>query len=81
MQAATEPSEPSAIPHTSVPAASTGTGEKNQRGKRSATAGVLADGAAGGAWMVGALDHAQALLAWLVSTAPTSCVATPPREA
>ncbi len=79
--AATEPSEPSAPPHTSVPAAAAGTGEKNQRGKRSATADVLADGAAGGTRMVGALDHAQALLAWLVSTTPTSCVAVPSRMA
>jgi hypothetical protein len=80
-QAATESSEPSAIPHTSVPAAVAGTGKKNQRGKRSSTASVLARSAASGTWMVGALDHAQALLAWLVSTAPASCVAAPPREA
>jgi hypothetical protein len=80
-QAATEPSEPQASPQASVPAPSTGTGKKNQRGKRSSTAGVLADGAAGGTWMVGALDHTQALLAWLVSTAPASCVAAPSREA
>jgi DDE superfamily endonuclease len=80
-QAAPESSEPQDSPQASVPATSVGTGEKNQRGKRSSTAGVLADGAAGGTWMVGALDHAQALLAWLVSTAPASCVAAPPREA
>jgi DDE superfamily endonuclease len=80
-QAATESSEPQDSPQASVPATSAGTGEKNQRGKRSSTTGVLADGAAGGTWMVGALDHAQALLAWLVSTAPASCVAAPPREA
>jgi hypothetical protein len=80
-QAATEASEPEAPPPTRVPAAAAGTGKKNQRGKRSATASVLADGAAGGTWMVGALDHAQALLAWLVSTAPASCVATPTRKA
>ncbi len=80
-QAATEPSEPAALPPTSVPAASAGTGKKNQREKQATASGVLADGAAGGTWMVGALDHAQALLAWLVSTAPTSCVATPTWEA
>ena len=68
---AREPSEPQAPLPTSVPADAAGTGKKNQRGKRSAATGVLADGAAGGTRMVGALDHAQALLAWLVATAPT----------
>src|SRR5215467_13820575 len=74
---AREPSKPETPLHTSVPAHAAGTGEKNQRGKRSATAGVLADGVAGSTRMVGALDHAQALLAWLVATAPTSGVAGP----
>ncbi len=74
-QATTEASEPSAPPHTSVPADSAGMGKKNQRGKRRATASVLAAGTASSTRLAGALDHAQALLAWLVSTAPTSCLA------
>jgi hypothetical protein len=77
MQEAPEPSELEVPPQQSVPGASAGTGEKNQRGKRDAATAVLAEGAAGGARLVGALDHAAALLAWLVSTAPASCVATP----
>lgn len=68
-----ETSEPQVPPQTSVPAVSAGTRKKKQRGKRGATAGVLADGAPSSTWLVGALDHAQTLLAWLVSTAPTSC--------
>ena len=76
MQEAREPSEPEVPPQQSVPASAPGTGEKNQRGTRDAATAVLAGGAAGSARMVGALDHAAALLAWLVSTAPTSCVAT-----
>jgi SRSO17 transposase len=79
--ATTEPSEPLGVPNTGVPADGAGTGKKNRRGKRSATAGVLAESAAGGTWVVGAVDHAAALLAWLVSTAPASCFAAPPREA
>jgi SRSO17 transposase len=75
-QAATEPSEPQPSPHppthTSVPAAAAGTGKKNQPGSSSAATGVLAGRAAGGERLVGALDHAQALLVWLVSSAPTS---------
>jgi SRSO17 transposase len=84
-QAATEPSEPhpsSHTPtHTSVPAAAAGTGGKNQQGSRSAATGVLAQSAAGGERVVGALDHAQALLAWLVSSALTSCIAGASRMA
>jgi SRSO17 transposase len=80
MPAATELSEPLGVPNTGVPADGAGTGEKNRRGKRSATADVLAESAAGGTWVVGAVDHAATLLAWLVSTAPASCVAAPPRE-
>jgi SRSO17 transposase len=56
--AATEPSVPQAAPPPPVPDASAGTGEKNQREKRRSTAGVLAESAAGGARLVGALDHA-----------------------
>ena len=70
MQEAREPSKPEVSPQQSVPASAPGTGEKNQRGKRDAATAVLAEGAAGGARMVGALDHAQALLERLVATAP-----------
>src|SRR5512143_638942 len=80
-QEAKAPSEPDAALPTSVPADTAGTGKKNQRGTRRATAGVLAQSAAGGEKLVGALDHAQALLAWLVSSAPTSCIAVPARMA
>jgi hypothetical protein len=57
---AREPAKPETPLPPSVPAPAAGTGEKNQRGMRSATAGVLADGVAGGTRMVGALDHAAA---------------------
>ena len=77
MQEPPEPSEPEVPPEPSVPASSTGTGEKNQRGKGDAATNVLAEGAAGGARVVGALDHAAALLEWLVATAPASPVAIP----
>ena len=55
---------------------------QRERGKKiseehtRATTGVLAGGPAGSARMVGALDHAAALLERLVATAPTSCVAS-----
>ncbi len=52
-----EASEPPVVLQSGVPADGAGTGKKNQRGKRSSTAGVLADGVAGGTRMVGALDH------------------------
>ncbi len=71
------PSEPDAPLPTNVAAVSAGTGKKNRRGTRDAATAVLAAGTASGAWMVGALDHAQALLEWLVTTAPTSCRPTP----
>ena len=77
MQEPKAPSEPEVPPQSSVPASSTGTGKKNQRGKKDAATTVLAEGAAGGARMVGALDHAAALLEWLVATAPASSVAIP----
>jgi hypothetical protein len=78
---AREPSKLETPLQTSVPAHAAGTGEKNQRGKRSSTAGVLANGVASGQRLVGALDHAQALLERLVSTAPASCVAVPSQMA
>lgn len=72
-----EASESQVPPPPSVPAGSAGTGKKNQRGKRGATAGILAAGAAGRPQLVGALDHAQALLARVVTTAPTAYVTVP----
>ena len=72
-----EASEPYGVTNTGVPAAGAGTGKKNQRGKGSSTSGVLAGRAAGSPRVAGAVDHATALLAWVVATAPTSCVATP----
>ncbi len=72
-----EASEPSGVPNTGVPAEGAGTGKKNQRGTSGAAPGVLAGRAAGSPWVAGAVDHAAALLAWVVATAPTSCVATP----
>ena len=70
-----ESSEPEVAPSPNVPADAAGTGKKNQRGNTSATTRVLADGSASGAGMVGALDHAAALLASVVRAAPTSCAA------
>ena len=52
-----------------------GTGEKNQRGNKRATTRVLAGGPASSAGMVGALDHAAALLASVVRAAPTTSLA------
>jgi DDE superfamily endonuclease len=75
MQEAPKPSEPEALLRTHVPAKAAGTGEKNQRGKRGAATRVLATGVAGSARVVGALDHAAALLERLVATAPTIRVA------
>ena len=66
-----ESSDPEASPPTSVPADAAGTGKKNQRGTKSATPYVLAGGPASGARMVGAVDHATALLASVVRAAPT----------
>jgi SRSO17 transposase len=76
-QEAREPSESQAPLQSSVPASAAGTGEKNQREKRDAATSVLADGITSGTGMVGALDHAAALLERLVVTAPASCIATP----
>jgi len=74
---ALEPPVPQAPPQPAVPAEKAGTGGKNQRGTRGAATNVLAGGAASSARVVGALDHAAALLERLVATAPTSCVAAP----
>jgi SRSO17 transposase len=67
-----ELSEPEVPSHTNVPAHAVGTGEKNQRGNKRATTRVLAGGPASSAGMVGALDHAAALLESVVRAAPTS---------
>jgi SRSO17 transposase len=72
-----EESEPEVSSQTNVPVETAGTRKKNLRGKRGKAPGLLAEGSAGGSRLVGALDHAQALLARLVATAPTSCVAAP----
>jgi DDE superfamily endonuclease len=72
-----QPSEQGAVLPADGAASSGAPGDKNQRRKRNSTAGVLAEGTAGGTRMVGALDHAQTLLAWVVATAPTFCVAMP----
>jgi hypothetical protein len=71
------PSESPAPLQRSVPAEASGTGKKNQRGKSLAATAVLASSAASSARLVGALDHAQALVERVVALAPTSCVATP----
>ncbi|HEX6555515.1 MAG TPA: IS701 family transposase [Ktedonobacteraceae bacterium] len=75
-KALTEPEVPLLSRNT---AEATGTGKKNQRGKRNTATGILADSAASGQRVAGALDHAAALLEWVVALAPTSCRATPPR--
>jgi hypothetical protein len=72
MEEAQEDSDPEASPPTSVPADAAETGEKKQRGTQSATILVLASGPSSGAKMVGAVDHAAALLASVVRAAPTS---------
>ncbi len=66
-----EPSEQPAVSPANVAPDEGATREKNQRGKRNSSTSVLAGGIAGGTRMAGALDHAQTLLARLVSTAPT----------
>lgn len=53
------------------------TGKKNQREPQRETAGVLAHGPASSTRVVGALDHAAAILERLVVTAPASCSTGP----
>ena len=60
-----------------APAREADTGKKKQRGTARATPGVLAQGTASGARVVGAMDHAATLLAWVVRAAPTPSTATP----
>ena len=54
------------------PAAAAGQGEKQRHAITVAAPAVVAGGATGGAGVAGALDHAVALLARLVGTAPTA---------
>jgi SRSO17 transposase len=67
--------EPEVLPYPNVPTQAGEAGKKNQRGNKEATTGVLADGSASGAGVVGALDHVAALLASVVRAAPTSSLA------
>jgi hypothetical protein len=72
--------EPSLSPlpsHRNIPLQEAGTREKNQRDKPQEATNVLASGSTSGTRMVGALDHAAALLAWLVATAPTISIPAP----
>jgi hypothetical protein len=64
-------------PQQDIPVQDAGTRKKNQGGKQQTTLRLLASGPANGSWVVGALDFAAALLAWLVATAPTTSVTTP----
>jgi DDE superfamily endonuclease len=52
--------------------------KKNESGIDLSAAGLLAGGAAAGAGVAGAVDHAVALLAWLVGRAPTASPPAPP---
>jgi SRSO17 transposase len=71
-----EMSEPEVCPQSSVPAHAVGTGKKNLPGKQATTPHVLANGTTSGTRMAGTLDHAAALLASVVRTAPAPCSAT-----
>ncbi len=72
-----EAPEPSGVMNTGGRAEGAGTGEKNQRSTSNSSTDLLAQGAAGGPRMAGAVDDAAALLERLVATAPSSTVATP----
>ena len=72
-----KPSEPEVLPDSDVPPQAAGTGKKNQRGKRQAATGILADGLTSGTRVAGALDHAAALLARVVRAAPTRSAPRP----
>jgi hypothetical protein len=73
-----ETSEPQVCPQTSVPASAVGTGKKTPRGKQATASRVLAHGTTSGTRMARTLDHAAALLASVVRTAPTPRRATAP---
>jgi SRSO17 transposase len=77
LQEPAKDADSSASPEADVPAGEVGTGEKNQRDPAGAASDLLASGAASSAHMAGAVDHAAALLERLVTSAPTSPVATP----
>jgi len=64
--------------HREVPAEVAGTGKKNQPARADETDRVLAGGSARRTGLVRTLDHAAALLEWLVRSTPTSCVASSP---
>jgi SRSO17 transposase len=69
---AREASEPPASHELEAAVDVTTTGEKNQQRNKISSTSVLAGGAAGRARLVGALDHAAALLASVVRAAPTT---------
>jgi hypothetical protein len=72
-----KPAEPEIPTETDGPTEAGNTGKKNQREHKHEAASVLADGTAGCTRLVGALDHAAAIVERLVVTAPTSCSAAP----
>ncbi len=69
---AREASEPPTSPEPEVAVDGTAPGKKNQQSNSISSTSVLAGGAAGRARVVGALDHAAALLASVVRAAPTT---------
>jgi len=69
---AREASEPPTSPEPEVAVDGIAPGKKNQQRNSISSTSVLAGGAAGRARVVGALDHAAALLASVVRAAPTT---------
>ena len=68
-----------ASPQDAIPPPSSATEERGENeGDAAPTSVYLAGGTAGGAGLAGALDHAQALLARMVDTAPASSTPAPP---
>jgi SRSO17 transposase len=76
-----EPSKPSGVPESDGPAPSGEAGKKKQRSTSDSSTDILAESAAGGPRVAGAVDYAAALLERLVATAPASTVAIPPHLA
>ena len=74
---AREASEPPTSPEPEVAVDGTAPGKKNQQSNSISSTSVLAGGAAGRARVVGALDHAAALLASVVRAAPTTSSPAP----
>jgi SRSO17 transposase len=66
-----EPSQREEPTATESPTDTEDLGTKNQRGKAQATSVVVAEGAASRSRVVGAVDHAAAILEQLVASAPT----------